>query len=282
VALPNQYRDALTWPRDRSPLLAEQFAHIVRQLMPEWVKDVIRQETPDQSGDLKDLQSELQALLEELRVPTDVLKPSTGLPKMLANCLGIPEPEPTKIESEDAEQHTGTGERRTTTATTPRASSTRKRMAPEGATASKMSRALERAPEIVFLNTLEEIVEKGMKGRAAKFYPDTQTLFINGLYPAVEKMAKELANEFPDADDPDQSRALAIDAAKRTMAFRVGKATCFALAKKLLDDWSQDDLEKATSPESLSMAADDYRQSIADGKKWIKKQIKIEAVSEMV
>ena len=120
-----------------------------------------------------------------------------------------------------------------------------------------------------------------MKGRAAKFYPDAQTLFINGLYPAVEKMAKELANEFPDAEDPDQSRALAIDAAKRTMAFRVGKATCFALAKKLVDDWSQDDLEKATSPESLSMAADDYRQSIGDGKKWIKKQIKIEAVSEM-
>jgi hypothetical protein len=282
MALPNQYRDALTWPRDRSPLLAEQFAYIVRQLMPEWVKDIIRQETPDQSGDLKDLQSELQALLEELRVPTDVLKPATGLPKMLANNLGIPESEPSKIESEDAEPHTGAGERRTTTTNTPRASSSRKRMAPEGATASKMSRALERAPEIVFLNTLEEIVEKGMKGRAARFYPDTQTLFINGLYPSVEKMAKELANEFPDADDPDQSRALAIDAAKRTMAFRVGKATCFALAKKLLDDWSQDDLEKATSPESLSMAADDYRQSIADGKKWIKKQMKIEAVSEMV
>ena len=281
MALPNQYRDALTWPLDRSPLLAEQFAHIVRQQMPDWVKDIIRQETPDQSGDLKDLQSELQALLEELRVPTDVLKPSAGLPKMLANSLGIPEPEPTKIESEDAEEHTGSGERRTNAASAPRASNSRKRMAPEGATASKMSRALERAPEIVFLDTPEEILEKGMKGRAAKFYPDTQTLFINGLYPAVEKMAKELANEFPDADDPDQSRALAIDAAKRTMAFRVGKATCFALAKKLLDDWSQDDLEKATSPESLSMAADDYRQSIGDGKKWIKKQIKIEAVSEM-
>ena len=281
MALPNQYRDALTWPHNRSPLLAEQFAHIVRQQMPDWVKDVIRHETPDQSGDLKDLQSALQALLEELRVPTDVLKPSTGLPKMLANSLGIPEPEPTKIESEDAEEHTGSGERRANAASAPRASNSRKRMAPEGATASKMSRALERAPEIVFLNTPEEIIEKGMKGRAAKFYPDTQTLFINGLYPVVEKMAKELANEFPDADDPDQSRALAIDAAKRTMAFRVGKATCFALAKKLLDDWSQDDLEKATSPESLSMAADDYRQSIGDGKKWIKKQIKIEAVSEM-
>lgn len=281
MALPNQYRDALTWPRDRSPLLAEQFSHIVRQLMPEWVKDIIRQETPDQSSDLKDLQSDLQALLEELRVPTNVLKPSTGLPKMLSNSLGIPETEPTKIESEDAEPHLGEGQRRIANSQAPRAASTRKRMAPEGATASKMSRALERAPEILFLNTPEEVEEKGIKGRAAKFVPEDQKLFINGLYPAVEKMAKELANDFPDVDDPDQLRALSIEAAKRMMAFRVGKSTCFALAKKLLDDWSQDDLEKATSPESMSMAADDYRQSVADGKKWIKKQIKIEAVSEM-
>lgn len=35
MALPNQYRDGLTWPDDRSPLLAEDFADYVRELMPE-------------------------------------------------------------------------------------------------------------------------------------------------------------------------------------------------------------------------------------------------------
>jgi hypothetical protein len=88
--------------------------------------------------------------------------------------------------------------------------------------------------------------------------------------------------EFPDAADHDEARALALDASRRTMAFRVGKATCFALAKKLLDDWSMEDLERATSPESLSMAADDYRQSFRDGKKYVKEAVKIEAASILV
>lgn len=281
-ALPSQYRDTLTWPHDRSPLVADQFAYLVRQLMPEWVKEVIRQETPDQSGDLKDLQSDLQALLDELRVPAKVLKPATGAAKTQFNQAGIAEPEPTKIESEEAEESFVGGHQPRPVVNTPRASKNRIRLAPEGATASKLSRALERAPEITILVDPEQIAEKGMKGRAAKFYQDPPALFVNGLYPAVEKMAAELAAEFPDAADPDEARALAVDAARRTMAFRVGKATCFALAKKLLDDWSMEDLDRATSPESLSMAADDYRQSLRDGKKYIKEQIKIDAVSVMV
>jgi hypothetical protein len=279
MALPGQYRDTLTWPHDRSPLIGDQFAHLVRQLMPEWVKEIIRKETPDQSGDLKDLQSDLQALLDELRVPTKVLKPSGGDAKTRLNQAGIAEPEPTKIESEEAEESFGSGQQHRLIANTPRASNSRIRLAPEGATASKLSRALERAPEVTILEDPEQIAEKGMKGRAAKFYQDAQALFVNGLYPAVDKMAAELAAEFPDAADPEEMRGLAVDAARRTMAFRVGKATCFALAKKLLDDWSIEDLERATSPESLSMAADDYRQSLRDGKKYIKDQIKIEAVS---
>jgi hypothetical protein len=281
MAQPSQYRDTLTWPHDRSPLTADQFAYLVRQLMPEWVKEVIRQETPDQSGDLKDLQSDLQALLDELRVPTKVLKPSVGDARTQFNQAGLAEPEPTKIESEEAEEPFGDGQQQRPISNTPRASSNRIRLAPEGATASKLSRALERAPEITILFDPEQIAEKGMKGRAAKFYQDAQALFVNGLYPVVEKMAAELAAEFPDAADPEEARALAVDAAQRTMAFRVGKATCFALAKKLLDDWSMEDLERATSPESLSMAADDYRQSLRDGKKYIKEQIKIEAVAVM-
>ena len=68
---------------------------------------------------------------------------------------------------------------------------------------------------------------------------------------------------------------MALQASQRTLAFRVGKATCFALAKRLLDDWSTSDLDKATSPESLSMAADDYRQSLAAARKWIKDRVRM-------
>jgi len=58
------------------------------------------------------------------------------------------------------------------------------------------------------------------------------------------------------------------------MAFRVGKATCYAISKRLSDDWSGDDLDRATSPESLTMAADDYKQSLSSAKKWVKESVK--------
>jgi len=54
----------------------------------------------------------------------------------------------------------------------------------------------------------------------------------------------------------------------KVTAFRVGKTTCYAISKRLADDWTGDDLDRATSPESLSMAADDYKQSLKMAKKW--------------
>lgn len=281
AALPSQYRDSLLWRHDRSPLTADQYAYLVRELMPEWVKDVIRSESPDSADDLNDLQSDLQSLLDELRVPTKIARrapdPTT---RMQPNSAGIAEPEATKIEAEQDEELPD-GNRAPLRKTLDRASKNRVRHAPEGATASKLSRALERAPEIKILTEPEEIADREMRGRAARFYGEVQTLFVNGLYPAVQRMADELSDEFADAEDPDEARAIAIQASQRTLAFRVGKATCFALAKRLLDDWSTEDLERATSPESLSLAADDYRQSIPAARRWIKERVRMATVAAL-
>lgn len=282
MALPSQYRDTLTFPHDRSQLTSDDFSFLVRELMPEWVKDIIRAETPDQASDLRDLQSDLQALLDELRVPTPVYKSSFEGKPAQSHDQGLAETEPTKIETDEANEREYFGEQVAPAASAPRAAINRKRLAPEGATSSKLARALERAPEIKMLTTEEEIAEKDMKGRAARFYEDAQILFVNCLYPAVDKMARELSTEFPEAADPEEVRAKSIEAARRTMAYRVGKATCFALAKRMLDDWSIKDLQTATSPESLTMAADDYRQSMRDAKSWMRKQVKLEAVAELV
>ena len=139
---------------------------------------------------------------------------------------------------------------------------------------------MERAPEIIILEKEEEIAAKGIQGRAGIFYRDVQTVFVNGLYPAIARMASELAREFPQDEDPEATRALVNQAAQRWAAFRVGKAVCYALAKRILDDWSVGDMEKATSPESLSLAADDYRQSISSAKRWVAERRKLAQVSE--
>ncbi|TXN42892.1 hypothetical protein [Methylobacterium sp. WL7] len=275
AAYPSQYRDSLMWRHDRSALTADHYAYLVRELMPDWVKDIIRRESPDNNDDLNDLQLALQDLLDELRVPTNGMRrsPEPTL-RTLRDTTGTSEPENTTIESEQDESEAN-GLLPPSKRVTTRASKTLVRTAPEGSIASRLASGLERAPEIKILDEIDAIDEHGLSGRAAKFHDEVRTLFVNGRYPIVFKMADEIINDFADADDLDEIRSLALQASRRTLAFRVGKSTCFALAKRLLDDWSTEDLDRATSRESLSMAADDFRQSLPSARKWIKDQMRI-------
>jgi hypothetical protein len=66
-----------------------------------------------------------------------------------------------------------------------------------------------------------------------------------------------------------------IGAARRQLAFRVGKATVFALAKRANEDWDQHALGAALTKESLSIAADNYLESLAAVRKEVKEGIKV-------
>ncbi|MBV7396558.1 hypothetical protein [Mameliella sediminis] len=279
MALPNQYRDGLTSPGDRSPLTAEHFAGTVRELMPEWVKEVIRNAHPPTDDNLDDLQQDLQKLLDEFKVPTVAFAPSKALPDRVDNVdEGNDESEQTEGDRLDDDEE---GILRSIRHQTRRATKKHVRKAPEGAKLSKESKALERVPTIEILTSPEEIEAKGIKGRAGKFYKEAQTLFVNGKYSAVDRMAAELEVSFAGQGDPEVIRSLVLKAAQRFTAFRVGKATCYAISKRLADDWSMDDLDRATSPESLSLSADDYRQSINAARKWIRTELKAGVVEEV-
>ena len=278
-AQPSQYRDTLAYPADRELMEAEHFAPLVRELMPEWVQEVVRAESPQRDDKLDDLKDDLQKLLDEYRLPIPILKPAHTIEASPTEPAedGLAEPESTRedpltglLDAIDAGQ----------SRTEKREGEKKVRIAPVGAKPSELSRALERAPEIIILEKEEEIAAKGIQGRAGIFYRDVQTVFVNGLYPAIARMASELAREFPQDEDPEATRALVNQAAQRWAAFRVGKAVCYALAKRILDDWSVGDMEKATSPESLSLAADDYRQSISSAKRWVAERRKLAQVSE--
>ena len=277
LALPNQYRDGLTWPDDRSPMLAEDFGDYVRELMPDWVKEIIREQSPRSDDNLDDLQSDLQKLLDEFRVPTVTLSPArkaSALPTTESD-EGEDTSDQTDLEAEfggesdDTEKGEEDNEPKTQ-----RAKHKKVRKAPDGAKASRSAKALERVPEIKILTSPEEIAEKGLKGRAGKYYKDSQLLFVNGLYSSANRMAHELELEFRKSGDPELVRTAVLKASQRTMAYRVGKHTCYAISKRLADDWTGDDLDRATSPESLTMAADDYKQSLAAARRWTKEFIK--------
>jgi hypothetical protein len=121
-----------------------------------------------------------------------------------------------------------------------------------------MFKNLERAPEIIHLTTDEEIDEKGLKGRAARYVMEVGQLFVNMEYPAIAEIKGQLESEYVDANDLDLMRSLAQQHAESTMILRVGRTVVYALAKQLNKEWDQKALETASSPESLSMAADDF------------------------
>ncbi|WGI73339.1 hypothetical protein QC756_13290 [Sinorhizobium meliloti] len=273
-ALPNQYRDALTTVAERNVISTDDYAAKVRELMPEWVKDVIREAHPLRDENLDDLQKDLQKLLDEFRLPTNTYAKSLKAPDRTDDSdLGLDEASSAPIDSVDGEEDRFLRGERTGGQ---RATDKKVRKAPEGAKLSKESQALERAPTIEILDDPTEIDEKQMKGRAGRYYKDAQTLFINGLYSAVERMASELELHFAGQTEAEELRRIILKAAQRSMAFRVGKATCFAISKRLVDGWSLEDLDRATSPESLSLAADDYRQSMGTARKWIGAELKVQ------
>lgn len=283
MAMPNQYRDQLTWPEDRSIMTVDEFSDFVRELMPAWVKEIIRQESPAANENLEDLQKDLQKLLDEYRVPTVVQKLSrkSDAEKADLSDSGLDLSRVMQISGEQGIEG-GSGENETLKEGRERRAQPQKvRLAPEGAHGALSSKALERVPEVKILTDPQEIADKLFKGRAGKFYKDGHELFVNGLYPVVERMASELELEFAGSSDPEQVRDAVVRASRKSMAFRVGKVVCFALSKRLADDWSMSDLETATSPESLSMAADDYRQSVSIAKKWVKQYLKLNQVEEI-
>ncbi|MCY3725737.1 MAG: hypothetical protein OXF95_03770 [Rhodobacteraceae bacterium] len=280
-AYPTQYRDGLTWQEDRSPMVADDFSDWVRELMPEWVKEIIRAESPQSNDNLDDLEEELQKLLDKFRVKIDT-RTFANKPDYTSSedhAEGIDSTEQTKIfEEEFLYEHSKVPKEEGVSGGMKRAKNRKIRKAPEGAKASISSKALERVPEIKILLDEEKIAEKEINGRAGRFYKEIQTIFVNGLYSASYRMAEELELELIGESDPEQVREIALKTSRRFMAFRVGKTVCYAISKKLMDDWNTDDLEKATSPESLSMSADDYNQHLSKAKKWAKDQIKLNLV----
>jgi hypothetical protein len=62
-------------------------------------------------------------------------------------------------------------------------------------------------------------------------------------------------------------RKMASELAERTMALRVGRAVVYASAKQLNREWTAEDMARAQSPESLSLAADDFMDAMQNARR---------------
>jgi hypothetical protein len=244
--MPEAYRRDLQYLAGEQPQMeASDFADIVREHRPQWLIDVIRSFAPQSSSD-DEIRDELQRLLNEQRVRRSSPKVSPNGQSPVSTGSG-----PASDATRDHGASGGNGEG-------VRHKPTDLAILPTGAKRADLYKNIDRAPEIMRLRDEAEIEEKQLKGRAARYYLDSNFLFVNMQYPAVAEMATQLEAEYASASDPELMRCRALEIAETSMIRRVGRTVVFALAKQLNKEWTHKDVETASSPESLSMAADDF------------------------
>jgi hypothetical protein len=71
------------------------------------------------------------------------------------------------------------------------------------------------------------------------------------------------------------TRSHAKQHAERTMILWVGPTVVYTLAKQLNKEWDQKALEIASSPESLSMAADNFGDAMQNARRAIGKALRM-------
>lgn len=256
---PEAYRQFLRYrDGDQRQVQVQDFSDVVRDNRPEWLLEVIHSFAPADSGGTDDIRDELQQLLNSLRVkrPTHRLDLLGKIDADLGQGLGsksLPVP--------DTAGDSGSGGKRYPIDGL--------LAVPSGAKRATSSLNADKAPEIVLLHDDSQIEEKGLKGKAAKFYRDSGAgqLFVNMKYPSIDLMKEQLQLEYAASPDLEFMRRMANELAERTIVSRVGRAVIFALAKQLNREWTADDMAKAHSPESLSLAADDYMDAMQNARR---------------
>lgn len=246
--LPEGYRQFLRYRSgEQETVQAMHFGDLVAQHRPQWLIEIIRSLAPESTSN-DEIRDELQKLLDELRVRRV-----------------LPRATPTGVRLVDASSGAGTQATRegegSVSGSKPRTKHVDLNLAPQGAKAADLWKDRERAPDIVLLRSAEEIDEKQLRSRAGRYYENGQ-LFLNMLYPSIAEMRETLEASYATVADVDGMREAAMQQAEKSMILRVGRAVVFALAKQLNKEWDADAVKHALAPESLSLAADDYYDSL--------------------
>ena len=129
---------------------------------------------------------------------------------------------------------------------------------------SKARRAVSRAPHIVWLDKDEQVKEGELEERAGRYEPVTNKLYLNALHSSVSGKVKFLEDRYAPQVSLEAVRDEIVDQVKVAMALHIGTTVVCALAKEGLRTWRDDDLEKASSSEALTVSADNSEMLMRD------------------
>lgn len=245
---------------DQRQVLVEDFAELVFRNRPDWLIEIINSFAPKSSASTEDLRKELQDLLNELRVKTQS-------PRLVEEGPHLVEEGGARGARPDHKDGSGGDNAR------PPISPTDLIFNPAGAKRANISKNLEQAPEIIPLRDPEDVAEKGITSKAARYVRETNQLFVNLTYSAVASSQEHLELRYATYEDPEIVRELARQWSERLVMGRVGYAVIYAQAKQLIREWTSDDVKKALEPESLSLAADGWRDAVSTAYRSISRRL---------
>ena len=260
--LPDGYRQFV---RRQDGLQAQvflrQFAREVHAGRPGWLVELIQQSAPD-SVVSEEITASLEQLLRELRVPRrmrEVTAPARPLEpakpvESATDEAADSAPDPASDSAADATQ-------------APR----------EMARDEASDIDFEPAPQIIMLHDLDETHARGVAERGARYYAETHQLFVNCLYPAVQAMQSSLEREFAWAGDQEAVRYGAQTSAEQSMVARVGRMLVFGLSKQ--GRWADWEMNHSLSTQALTLAADDYHQSLPAARASLRASLRLRQLS---
>ncbi len=262
AVLPEGYRQFLRYADGAQDQVdTKDFALQVLENRPEWLVDLIRSMAPNSGDSSDEIRNRLQDLLNRLRVRTA---------------------SPRVHEEGDLDVDPGSGRGSVQGGAGRNGGGGGGRQKPDdltivqtGAQMARIAQNLERAPKLIPLDDAEDIEEKQIVGRAGRYYPASGELFINMTYPAVDLMNEQLSREYSQAPDPEIMQQMSRGLSRNSMINRVGLAVVFALAKRINKQWDEEAMSKALQPESLSLAADNYYESLQDARRMLGKTLKM-------
>lgn len=245
---------------DQRQVTVDDFAELVFRSRPDWLIEIINSLAPKSSASTGDLRKELQDLLNELRIKTNSPRETRD------GQHTVDEGGARGARSESKGNIGGNGNREN-------ASPTDLIFNPTGAKRANISKNLEQAPEIITLREEDEISEKGISGKAARYVRETNQLFVNLNYSAVAAAQEHLGLRYATYEEPEIVRQLSQQWSERLVMGRIGYAVVYAQAKQLIREWTSDDVKKALEPESLSLAADGWRDAVSTAYRSISRRL---------
>ncbi|WP_238123313.1 MULTISPECIES: hypothetical protein [unclassified Xanthobacter] len=245
---------------DQRQVMVEDFAELVFRNRPEWLIEIVNSLAPKSSASTDDLRKELQDLLNELRV-------KTKSPREMEDGLHFVDEGGARGARPEHKEGTAGDSNKTPTSPTDLIFN------PAGAKRANISKNLEQAPEIIPLRDEDDVAEKGITGKSARYVRETNQLFVNLTYSAVSAAQDHLGLRYATYEDPEIVRELARQWSERLVMGRVGYAVVYAQAKQLIREWTSDDVKKALEPESLSLAADGWRDAVSTAYRSISRRL---------